>query len=250
MLVERQEATLIISVNRPDQRNAVDLSVAEGIAAAVSELEGDPQLRVGVLHGVGGVFSAGMDLKAFARGERPHVPGRGFAGIVEVPPAKPTIAAIEGFAVGGGLEIALACDLIVAASGARLGLPEAKRGLIARGGAAFRLPSRIPRAIALEMLLTGEFISAERAAQCGLVNRVVADGEALNAALKLAHVIAGNAPLAVAAVKRVADEASQWSADEAFRRQAEIVQPVFESEDAAEGARAFREKRAPVWLGR
>jgi enoyl-CoA hydratase/carnithine racemase len=230
---------LVVTIDRPEARNAVNLAVAEGIAAALDRLDGEDALRAGVLTGAGGTFCAGMDLKAFVAGERPHVEGRGFAGIVQGPPRKPLIAAVEGWALAGGFEVALACDLIVAARDARFGIPEVKRGLVAAGGALIRLPRRV----AMELALTGEPISAERAYEMGVVSRVVEPGAALGAALELARTIAANGPLAVDATKRVLTAAEDWE------RQAEIVAPVFASEDAREGARAFAEKRAPVWRG-
>jgi enoyl-CoA hydratase len=246
---ESAGGVLVITIDRPEARNAIDRATAEGIAAALDRLDAEAALRVGVITGAGGYFSAGMDLKAFAAGERPHAGGRGFAGIVERPPAKPLIAAIEGFAVAGGFEIALACDLIVAARGARLGIPEVKRSLVAAGGALLRLPARIPYHVATELALTGDPITAERAHGLGLVNRVAEPGAALEAALELAGAIVANGPLALAATKRVLAEAPGWPAGEAWARQAEIAGPVFASDDAREGAAAFAEKRAPVWRG-
>jgi enoyl-CoA hydratase len=237
---------LVVTINRPEARNAVNLAVAEGIAAAMDRLDGDDALRVGVLTGAGGTFCAGMDLKAFVTGERPFVEGRGFAGIVRRPPAKPLIAAVEGWAVAGGFEIALACDLIVAARDARFGIPEVKRSLVAAGGALIRLPRRIPYHLAAELALTGDPIDAERAFAVGLVARLAEPGESVAAARELAATIAANGPLAIAATKRIltADEGDAWE------RQAEITDPVFASEDAREGARAFAEKRSPLWRGR
>ena len=239
-----------ITINRPDQRNAVNAAVAEGIAQALDRLDAEPDLSLGVLTGAGKGFSAGMDLKAFVAGERPYAGDRGFAGITQRAAAKPLIAAVEGFAVAGGLEIALACDLIVASRGARLGIPEVKRSLVAAGGALLRLPRILPRTIALELALTGDPIDAERAHQLGLVNRLAEPGQALTVALELAETIAGNGPLALAATKRVMTEAVDWSDSEFFARQGEIVAPVMSSEDAREGATAFAEKRPPVWRGR
>jgi enoyl-CoA hydratase len=243
-------AALVITINRPDQRNAINASVSGRLAECFARLDDTPELAVAVLHGAGGNFSAGMDLKAFARGERTSVDGRGFAGIVEAPPAKPVIAAVEGWALGGGFEIVLACDLAVAGVGARFGLPEVRRGLASRGGGAFRLPRRMPHAVAMEALLTGEPITAERAAHFGLVNRIVADGAALDAALELAALIARNAPLSIEATKRVAIESALWPAEAAFDLQRQFFDPVFGSEDAREGAAAFQERRPPVWRGR
>jgi enoyl-CoA hydratase len=250
VLTERRGRVLTITINRPDQRNAVNAAVARGIADAVDQLDGDAELSAGVLTGAGKGFCAGMDLRAFVAGERPHVPGRGFAGIVERPPAKPMIAAIEGFAVAGGLEIALACDLIVASRGARLAVPEVKRSLVAAGGALVRLPRALPGNVAREMALTGDPIDAERAYALGLVNRLTEPGEALTTAQDLADSIAANGPLALAATKRIMAESADWPDAEFFERQREIIDPVFNSEDAREGATAFAERRDPVWKGR
>jgi enoyl-CoA hydratase len=247
--VEERGGVLVVTIDRPEVRNAIDRATAEGIAAALDRLDAEDRLRAGIVTGAGGYFCAGMDLRAFAAGERPHVAGRGFAGIVERPPAKPLIAAIEGFALAGGFEIALACDLIVAARGARLGIPEVKRSLVAAGGALLRLPARIPYHVAMELALTGDPIGAERAHGLGLVNRVAEPGAALDTALELAGAIVANGPLALAATKRVLLEAPGWPAGEAWTRQAEIAGPVFASDDAREGAIAFAEKRAPVWRG-
>ncbi|MBV9820306.1 MAG: crotonase/enoyl-CoA hydratase family protein [Solirubrobacterales bacterium] len=250
LLTERRDRTLVITINRPEQRNAVDVTVAEGIAAALDELDGDGELAVGVLNGAGKGFSAGMDLKAFAAGTRPWVPGRGFAGITERSADKPLIAAVEGFALAGGLEIVLACDLIVASEGTRLAIPEVKRSLVAAAGGLLRLPRVLPRSIAMEMALTGEPLLAERAYELGMVNRLTEPGGALDAALALAATIAENAPLGLAASKRILNESLDWPDAEFFERQQPIMDPVFDSEDAREGATAFAEKRTPVWKGR
>jgi enoyl-CoA hydratase/carnithine racemase len=250
VLTERRGRVYLITINRPDQRNAVNAAVSHGIAAALDELDADPGLSVGVLTGAGKGFCAGMDLKAFVAGERPHVEGRGFAGITQRSADKPLIAAIEGFAVAGGLEVALACDLIVAARGARMGIPEVKRSLVAAGGALLRLPRTMPRNAAMELALTGEPIEAERAYELGLVNRLAEPGGALEAALELAETIAANGPLALAATKRIMVESADWPDAEFFERQGKISDPVFGSEDAREGATAFAERRDPVWKGR
>jgi enoyl-CoA hydratase len=250
VLVEADGGVLTIAIDRPQQRNAVTLAVAERIAAALTELDERPDLAVGVLTGTGGTFCAGMDLKRFLAGEHAHVPGRGFGGLVEAPPRKPLIAAVEGWALGGGFELVLACDLVVAGEGARFGLPEARRGLIARAGGAVRLPRRLPRAIALELLLTGEPLDAARAAAHGLVNRVVPDGGALAAAQELAAAIATNAPMAVMTAKALALDSAGWPEAELFARQAAYTEPVFASADAREGAAAFAERRTPHWQGR
>jgi enoyl-CoA hydratase/carnithine racemase len=250
VLVERRDGIQVITINRPEAKNAINGAVAAGIAAAVDELDASDELWVGVLTGAGGSFSAGMDLKAFLRGEVPSIEGRGLGGITERPPRKPLIGAVEGWAVAGGFELLLACDLVVAAETAKLGVPEVKRALVAGAGAAMLLPRRIPQAIALEMLLTGDPITAARAAELGLVNRVTAEGGALAGALELGAAIAGNGPLAVAVTKQIARSSSDWSADEMWAKQGEVMLPVFVSEDATEGATAFAEKRPPVWKGR
>jgi enoyl-CoA hydratase len=250
VLTENRNRVLLITINRPEQRNAVNAAVAAGIAAATDQLDADSALSVGVLTGAGKGFSAGMDLKAFVSGERPEVEGRGFAGIVARPAQKPLIAAIEGFAVAGGLEIALACDMIVAARGARLGIPEVKRGLVAGGGGLLRLPKVLPRTIAMELALTGEPMTAERGHELGMVNRLAEPGAAVDTALELAETVAAGGPLALAATKRLLTDSADWSDREYFDRQREIIDPVLSSEDAREGANAFSEKREPVWRGR
>jgi len=250
VLVRRENGILIVTINRPDQRNAVNGGVSSGIAGALDLLDGSSDLRVGVLHGNGSAFCAGMDLKAFAAGEQVRDPSRGFGGIVERPPAKPLIAAVEGWALGGGFEIVLACDMVTAGKGARFGLPEVRRGLAARGGGVFRLPRRLPHALAMELIVTGASLDATRAEQFGLVNRLVDDGQALTAALELAARIAANAPMSVRASKAVALESADWPLAEGFQRQRAYLEPVFASQDAAEGVAAFRERRDPVWQDR
>lgn len=250
VLVERADAVLVVTINRPGARNAINTAAAEGIAAAMADLDADDGLAVGVITGAGGGFCAGMDLKAFLAGERPSVPGRGFAGIVQRPPEKPLIAAVEGSAVAGGFEIVLGCDLIVAAEDASFGLPEVKRGLVAAGGGLLRLPERIGYHLAAEWALTGKRVSAVEARDAGLVSRIAAAGGALAEARRLAAEVAGNGPLAVRATKRILGEARDWPRGEAFARQQEIVEPVRSSADAKEGARAFTEKRPPRWQAR
>jgi enoyl-CoA hydratase len=250
VVVTAEQGVMVITLNRPHAKNAVTLAVAEGVAAALDELDARDDLAVGIITGAGGTFCAGMDLKAFLRGERPSLPGRGFAGITEAPPATPLIAAVEGYALAGGCEIVLACDMVTAGRGARFGIPEAKRGLVAAAGGLLRLPERIPRAVAMELALTGGFLDAPRAYDLGLVNRLTDDGSALAEALELAHAIAANGPLATRASKRVIVESRGWPVEERFARQREIIEPVMTSEDAREGARAFAEKRRPNWQGR
>jgi enoyl-CoA hydratase len=247
---EPEGEVLVVTIDRAEARNAVNLAVAEGIAAALDRLDEDEALRAGILTGAGGTFCAGMDLKAFVAGERPYVGDRGFAGITQRAARKPLIAAVEGWALAGGFEVALSCDLIVAARDARFGIPEVKRGLVAAGGALLRLPRRIPYHLAMELALTGEPIGAERAAELGIVSRLTQSGEALAGAHELAALIARNGPLAIDATKRIVEASADWTAGEAWERQGEIAGPVFGSEDAREGATAFAEKRDPVWRGR
>ena len=250
VLTDVVDGVLVVTINRPDARNAINPETAVAIGAAMERLDDDISLVAGVITGAGGTFCAGMDLKAFLAGERPSIPGRGFAGIVEQPPVKPIIAALEGYAIAGGFEIALACDMLVAAEDAKFGLPEVKRGLVAAGGGLLRLPQRVPHHLAMEWALTGELIPAPRGYEVGLVNRLTPKGGALEAALGMARAIAANGPLAVAASKRILIEAPEWPAAERFDRQRVINEPVRSSADAREGATAFKEKRAPQWQGR
>lgn len=248
ILVAQRGRVLVVTINRPHARNAVNGAVSKGLAAAMDRLDDDPQLSVGVLTGAGGSFCAGMDLKAFARGETVTVEGRGL-GFTERPPIKPMISAVEGFALAGGTELALATDLIVASTDAAFGIPEVKRGLFAAGGGLLRLPDRIPYAIAMELALTGDNLSAARAADLGLVNMLTKPGAALAAAIQLAEKIAANGPLAVAATKRIIVESRGWTPQTRFAEQGKIKPTVFNSNDAKEGALAFTEKRQPIWTG-
>ncbi len=250
VLLEVADGIATITLNRPEVRNAIDLPTALALAAALDEVDERSDVAVVILTGSGSAFCAGMDLKAFAATkERPIHERRGAFGIVRQPCEKPLIAAIEGNALGGGLEIALACDLVVASESSRLGLPEVKRGLVAAAGGVLRLPRRIPQAVAMELILSGAPLAAQEAQSWGLVNRVAPDGQALAVARQLAQELAANAPLAVRAAKRIVLESADWSADEAFDRQALYTDPVRASADAAEGARAFVEKRTPQWTG-
>jgi enoyl-CoA hydratase len=246
---QAEDGVAVITINRPEAKNAVNLAVSEGIAAKLDEIATRRDIQVGIITGAGGAFCAGMDLKAFLRGEVVKLKDRGFAGITQARLEKPIIAAVEGYALGGGFEIALACDLIVAAENARFGLPEVKRGLVANAGGLIRLPYQIPQRIAAELVLTGDMVEPARLLQYGLINRVTAPGEALAGALELAAKIAANGPLAIAASRRVISESRDWSQNELFDRQAAITGAVFTSADAKEGARAFAEKRKPQWQG-
>lgn len=250
VLVSVEDGVMVLTLNRPKAKNAINLAVAKGVAAAMEQLDSSDDIQVAIITGADGTFCSGMDLKAFVTGELPFVEGRGFAGLVEQPPKKPLIAAVEGFALAGGFEIAITCDMIVTADNARFGIPEVKRGLAAAAGGLMRLPRQIPTKIAMEMALTGDFISAQRAAELGLVNRVVEPGTALEEAKKLAAVIAANGPLAVAKSKEVVVNSQDWSQEEMFPEQQKIVDVVFGSEDAIEGSKAFAEKRAPNWKGK
>lgn len=249
VLLERRGRVLIITINRPEARNAVNAVVSRGLADAVDELDADADLSVGVLTGAGGNFCAGMDLKAFVAGENVAIPGKGL-GFTESPPRKPLISAVEGFALAGGTELVLATDLVVAAKGARFGIPEVKRGLVAAGGGLLRLQARIPYQKALELALTGDSFTAEEAHGYGFVNTLTEPGGALEGALALAERITANGPLAVAVTKEIVVKSADWSSDEGFTKQMELAGPVFASQDAREGATAFAEKRPPVWQGR
>lgn len=250
VLVHAEDGILIVTINRPQARNAVNLAVAEGIAEAMDELDSNSDLRVAILTGAEGTFCSGMDLKGFLKGENPVAKDRGFAGLVEGPPAKPLIAAVEGYALAGGCEIALACDLIVAGDSAKFGVPEVKRGLVAAGGGLIRLPRQISYRLAMELALTGDSIDAERALAIGLINSVVPAGGALEAAKALAARINANGPLAVSLSKKIVAESGGWDDDKMFATQQEIAMPAFISEDAIEGSAAFAEKRAPNWKGK
>jgi enoyl-CoA hydratase len=250
VLTERRGKVLVITLNRPEVRNAVNAALADGVGRALDELDEDGELSLGILTGAGGFFCAGMDLGAFVKGESPYYEGRGFAGIAQRASRKPLIAAIEGFAVAGGFEVALACDLIVAAEGAKLGIPESKRSLVAAGGALLRLPKRMPYHVVMELALTGDAQPAERFHELGIVNRLAKPGAALDTALELAEAIGRNGPLALAAAKQILQEQFDWSSEEMWEKQGAIAGPVMTSEDAREGASAFKEKREPRWQGR
>lgn len=249
VLLTQHGATLVITLNRPEVRNAIDGAMAAGVAAALDRLDDDPSLAVGVLTGAGGTFSAGMDLKAFLDGVLPDIPHRGLAGLTRTPPRKPLVAAVEGFAVGGGFELVLACDLVVAARGASFGFPEVKRGLIAGSGGLLRLPRAIPERVAMEYALTGDLLVAEEAHRWGLINRLCEPGAAVSDALALAESIACNGSLAVRTTKAIIAQAGEGSTESRWAFQDELLVAVVESPEAREGSEAFLQKREPKRRG-
>ncbi|MCH9670431.1 MAG: crotonase/enoyl-CoA hydratase family protein [Gammaproteobacteria bacterium] len=250
ILTEVRGKTLLICLNRPDAMNAINQDLADQLAAASDQLDNDPNLSVGVLCGIGRGFSAGMDLKAFVAEGMPEVSGRGFGGITEQGPTKPLIAAIEGFALAGGLELAMSCDILVASKGTKLGIPETGVGLFAAGGALLRLPRALPYGLAMKMALTAKPITAEVAHQYGLVTELTENGEAVNVALELADQISKNAPLGLQASKALLREMQGRTEEQFWAFQKKEHMPVFDSADATEGATAFAEKRAPNWQGK
>ncbi len=249
VLTEVRDNVLIVTINRPQAKNAMNKAAAEGIAAAMDRLDSDDDLRVGILTGAGGTFCSGMDLKGFLRGESPIVDGRGFGGITQKGPVKPLIAAVEGYALAGGLELMISCDLIVAHSGAKFGIPEAKRGLAAAAGGLLKLPDILPPKIAMELALTGDFFDAERAYELGLINRVTEESP-LAGAMQLAANSSAKGPLAVRVSKQIIEQSAGWTLENRWDEQAKLLPHVFTSEDAREGAAAFAEKRAPNWKGK
>lgn len=249
---EPRGSVAVITIRRPEARNAVNGDVAEAMEQAIDQLEADDGVWVGVIAGEGPVFSAGADLKAIAAGDagRLMTARGGFAGLASRERKKPLIAAVDGPALAGGCEIALSCDLIVASTAAAFGLPEVKRALVAAAGGLFRLPQALPRAVAMEIILTGDPLPAERALHHGLVNQVVEPGQALDAAVALAERIAANAPLAVQASRRLVLASSGLDEQEMFRLSGQAMGEMMGTEDFAEGPRAFIEKRPPKWVGR
>lgn len=246
ILIETHGRVRLITLNRPKARNSINSALGLALVSAIEELDSDDGLTAGVLTGAGGGFSAGMDLKAFAT----EGPPKGFNQFLQNGSQKPLIAAVEGFALAGGLEIALSCDLIVAAKGVKLGIPEVNKGLFAAGGGLFRLPTRVPYGVAMEMALTSDPILAEEAKELGLVARLAEPGKSTEVALALAERIAKNAPLAVAASKRIIRETRGLTEEDSWAMQGPLLAKVFTSEDAKEGPRAFAEKREPNWTGR
>lgn len=247
---EVRDGVAVITINRPEAKNTVTRAVSEAIAASLDEIAARDDIRVGVITGADGTFCAGMDLKAFLRGEKVRLEGRGFAGITQSDLPKPMIAAVEGYALGGGFEIVLACDMTVAARDARFGCPEVKRGLVANAGGLVRLPRQMPPRIATQLILTGDMVTAEYLDRFGMINELTDPGGALEAAIALASRIAQNGPLAIAASRDVMRKQQDWPTAELFERQFESTLPIFASDDAKEGAKAFAEKRQPRWAGR
>lgn len=240
---EVRDQILLITLDEPRTRNAITLAMAQAMAGALEQLDADDALRVAVITGAGGYFCSGTNLKRYALGERPELPGRGFAGITAARVRKPLVAAVEGGAVGGGFEIVLACDLIVASAQASFGLPEVRHGLVASAGGLIRLPRRVPHHVAMHCALTGEPLPAARAHALGLVNELAPAGEVLAQALVLARLVAQFSPAAVAASKQVVVESRTWPEHEMFERQAAITEPVHASDAARDGAQAFARGR-------
>ncbi|WP_077213193.1 crotonase/enoyl-CoA hydratase family protein [Bacillus dakarensis] len=249
VLTEKRGKIFIITINRPEVKNACDGATGMQMCQAIDAFEEDENLFVAIITGAGGTFSAGADLKAAARGEDRSTPRGGF-GIMAKPPRKPIIAAIEGYAVAGGMELALSCDLIVAANNAKMGLPEVRHNLVAVGGGLFRLPKRMPYHLVMELALTADMLPAEHFHRFGVVNRLTEPGQALQTAIELAERLIVNGPTAQIATKEIIRHAYEWTEEEAWEKQKVIAQPALDSEDRKEGLKAFAEKRKPIWSGK
>lgn len=246
---EEIDEVLVIVLDRPHVKNAIDPPMAESLAEAFDRLDAEDHLKVGVLTGEGPDFCAGMDLKAFADGALPETRGRGLAGLTRTPPRKPLIAAVEGYAIAGGFELVLTCDIVIASQTARFGLPEVKRGLIAAGGGIVRLAHMVPRNRAAQILLTGDTFGVVEAKEIGVVNSISPPGAAVDDAVELAHRISRNAPLALARTKELFNVSLSLPLESAFDMVDFAVPQILSSNDAREGATAFAEKRQPRWSG-